>query len=54
MKWVKPPSGLCDKCYDKLCNGVIEFGYVKRKNKEIQSKISSLIPKSHPHKKGGM
>ena len=48
----KTPSGLCDKCYDKLCNGIIEFGYVKRKNKEIQSKISSLIPKNYPHKKG--
>lgn len=22
----KTPSGLCDKCYDKLCNGIIEFG----------------------------
>ena len=48
----KTLSGLCDKCYDKLCNGVIEFGLVKQRNKETKAKITSLIPKRHSHKEG--
>lgn len=48
----KTPSGLCDKCYDKLCNGIIEFGFVKHNNKETKTKIKSLIQKRHSHKNG--
>jgi len=29
----KTISGLCDKCYDKLCDGIVECGFTKKRRK---------------------
>lgn len=46
----KTQSLLCDECYDKLSEGIVEFGFVKRNKKDTIRKIESLIKRKH--KKG--
>lgn len=38
----KTISNMCDKCYEKLCNGIVDFGNVKQNGNIVNKKIKNL------------